>query len=173
MSHSAPGSYHGPGPGLPEGVVLPLPVNPLSVQGVLDPALSVLPEGIVPRDGTRGRTLDPALLLPVDGSVLSPLHRPVNAYLLPVARGVIVVAHLPAEGGTHQMTVPGHAVEALARGLASAVEALPLLDAERRASLDRLPRKVGGAKETLVLVAAALAVNLQLAEDAWIPIVVV
>lgn len=169
MFHSALGPY--PGPGLLEGVFLL--VNPLSVQGALGLALSALPEGIVPRDGTRGHTRDPALPLPVDGSVLSPLHLPVSASPLLVARGVIAVVHLPAEGGTHQMIVPDHAVEALAKGRVGVAGALPLHDAERRAFLDPPLREVGGAKGALAIVAAALAVNLQLVEAAWTSIAVV
>lgn len=164
--HSAPGPCHDPDPGHLEGAVLHL-VNPLSVPGVLGLVLSALPGGTVPRDDTRGRTRDPALPLPVDDSVLSPPHHPVNASPLPVARDVIAVVHLPAEGGTPQSTVPGHGAEALAKGRVGAVGALLLHDAERRAFPDLLPRKVGGAKGALVIVAAALAVNLRLKRAAW------
>lgn len=146
--------------------------NPLSVQGVLGLVLSVLLEGIVPQDDTRGRTRDPALPLPVGGSVLSPPHRLVNASPLLAVRGVIAVVPLTAEDGTHQMIVPDHVVEALAKGLVDVVGALLLHDAERRAFLDLLPRKVGGAKEALAIVPVALAVGPQSMEAAWTSVAV-
>lgn len=152
--------------------MVPLLASPLSAQGVLDPALLVLPEDTAPRDGTRGHTRDPALPHPVGDSVPSPPHRLANASPPPVARGVTAVAHLPAEGDIHQMTDLGHVVEALATGRVGVVEAPPLHDAERRAFLDLLPRKVGGAKEALVIAAAALGVDPPVTETAWMSIVV-
>jgi len=166
----APDPCHDPDPGRLEGVVLL--VNPLSVRGVLGLALSVLPEGIVPRDGARGRARDPARPLPVDGSVPFPPRLPVNASPLLVARGVIAVVHLPAEGGTHRMTGPSHVVEALAKGRVGVVGALLLHDAERIAFLDLPPRKVGGVKEVLPIAAATPAVNLRLMQVARALIVV-
>lgn len=147
-------------------------VNPLSVRGVLGPALSARPEGIVPRDGTRGRTRDPVLPLPVDDSVPSPPHLHANATPLLVARDVIAVARPPAEGDTHQMAVPGHVAEVSAKGQLGVAGALPLHGAERRAFLDLLPLEVGGAREAPQIVAATLAVNLQLMGVAWTPIAV-
>ena len=146
MSRSAPDPHRGPDPGRPEDAALLL-VTPLSAQGVLDPAPSALPEGIAPRDGTRGRTR--GLVLPhlVDGSVLSLPHLPVSACLVLVARSVIAVVPLPAEGGTRQTIDPGHVVGALDTGQVGVVGVLPLHGAESGASPDLPRRKVGGAKE--------------------------
>jgi len=166
MSPSAPDPHHGPGPGHPEGVVLLL-VTPLSAQGVLGPAPSALPEGIAPQDGTRG----PALPHPVEDSVLSLPHLPVNARLVLVARSVIAAVPLPVEGGTRQKIVPGHVVGALVTGQAGVVGVLPFRGAESGASPDLLRQKVGGAKEAQAIAAAALVANLPL-ETTWTPIVV-
>jgi len=171
----APGPCHDPGPDHLEDVVLLL-ANPLSVQGVLGPALLVQPEDTAPRDGTRGHTRDPALPHPVGGSVLSPPHRLANASPPPVARGAIAVVHLPAEGDIHQITDLGHVVGALATGRVGVAGAPPLHDAERRVSLDLLPRGVGGVKEAIAIAAAAaaaaLAVDPPVIETAWMSIVV-
>lgn len=165
----APGLRHDPGLGHPEDAV-PLLVNPLLAQGVPDPALLVLPEGIAPRDGTRGHTRGLALPHPADGSAPSPLHHPVNVHRL-VARGVIVAVHLPAKGGTRRMSDLGHAVEALVMDRVGVVGPLPLRDAEGRASLDLLHRKAGGAEGARAIVAAAHAVNPPVMEAAWTSIV--
>jgi len=163
----APDPHHGQGPGHFEDVVLLL-VTPLSVQGVLGPALSALPEGIAPRDGTRG----PALPHPVDDNVLSLPHLPVNACPVLVARSVIAAVPLLAEGDTRQKIVPGHVVGALAMGQVGVVGVPPFHGAESGASPDLLRRKVGGAKEAQAIAAAALVVNLPLAGTTWTPIVV-
>ena len=171
MSHSVPDPYHDLGPGRLEGVVLLLAI-PLSAQGVPGPALSVLPEGIAPRDGTRGRARGPVLLRLAGGSAPSPPHLPANASLALVARSVTVVVLLLAGGGTRQMTVPSHVVEALATGQVGVVGAPPR-DAESRAYLDLLLRKVGGARGARAIAAVALAVNLLVMESAGTPIAVV
>jgi len=171
VSRSAPDPHHGPGPGHLEDVVLLL-VTPLSAQGVLGPAPSTLLEGIAPREGTRGRTRGPALPHPVDGSVLSLPHLPVNACLVLVVRSVTAVVPLPAGGGIHQTIVPGHVAGALATGQAGVVGVLPLHGAESGASPDLLHREVGGAKEAQAIAAAALVVNHLMVETTWMPIVV-
>ena len=158
MSHSAPDPYLDRGPGHLEDVVLLLVVL-LSAQEVLGLALSVLLEGIAPRDGTQGRVRGPALLHPADGHVPFPPRLHVNVSLVPVARNVIAVAPLPAEGGTRQATAPGHVVGALATGQVGVVEVPLLRSAENGASLDLPHRKVGGAKEAAAAAAAALVVN--------------
>jgi len=168
MFHSAPNPYHDPGPGHLEGGGLLL-VIPLSARGVPGPDLSVLPEGIAPRDGTRGRTQGPALPHLVDGSGPSPPHLPVNANLVLVGKSVIVVVPLPAEGAIHPMTAPGHVVEALATGRVGVVGVPPPRDAESRAPRDLLPRKVGGAREAQAIAAVALVVNLPVVQTTWIP----
>lgn len=145
-------------PGHPAGVV-PLLANPLSVRGVLGLVLSVLPEGIAHRDGTRGRTQDPALPRLVDGSAPSPLHRPANASLVLVARDVIAAVRLPAEGGTPLVTDPGHAVEAPLVGRISVVGVPLLHDAEGGASPGHLPQRLGNAEGALVTVAAEVAAS--------------
>jgi hypothetical protein len=172
MSRSAPDPHHGPGPGPGHLEDVVLPVTPLSAQEVLGPAPSALPEGTVPRDGTRGRTRGPVLPHLVDGSVLSLPHLPVNASLVLVARSVIVAVHLPAEGGTRQKIVLDHVAGALATGQVGAVRVRPLHGAEGGASLGLLHRKVGGAEAAQAIAAAVLVVNLPVAETAWTPIVV-
>ena len=89
-----------------------------------------------------------------------------NVSLFLVARGVIAVVRLPAEGGTRRVTAPGRVVEALVKGQVGAAGVLPLHDAERGAFLDLLPQKVGGAKGALAIVAAALPVNPRLMQAA-------
>ena len=166
MFHSAPNPYHDPGPGHLEGGVLLLAI-PLSARGVPGHDLSALPEGIAPRDGTRGHTQGPTLPHLADGSVLSPQHLPVNASLVLVARSAIAVVPLPAEDATRPMTAPGHVVEALATGQVGVVGVPLPHDAESRASQDLLPREVGGAKEARATAAVTLVVNLPVAQTTW------
>ena len=170
MSRSAPNPYHGPGPGHLEGGALLL-VIPLSARGVLGPGLSALPEGIVLRDDTRGHTQGPALPHLEDGSVPSPPLLPVNANLVLVARSVIAVVLLPAEGATHLMTALGHAVEVQGMGQVGVV-GVRLRDAEGRASQDLLPRMAGGAKEVQAIAAVALVVNLPVVQITRTPVAV-
>lgn len=159
MSRSVPDLHHGPGPGHLEDVVLLL-VTPLSAQGVLDPAPSTLLEGIAPHEGTRGHTRGLALPRPVDGSVLSLPHLPVNACLVLVVRSVTAVVPLPAGGGTHQTIVPDRVAGALATGQVGVVGVLHPHGAGSGASPDLLHREVGGAKEAQAIAAAALVVSL-------------
>lgn len=167
--HSAPNPYHDPGPGRLEGGA-PLLANPLSARGVLGPGPLALPEGIAPRDGTRGHTQGPAPPHLADGSVPSPQRLPVNASLVLVARSVIAVVPLPAEDAIRLMTAPGHVVEALSTGQVGVVGVPPPRDAESRASQDLLPRKVGGAKGARATAAVTLAVNLLVGQTTWAPV---
>lgn len=169
MSYSAHDQRHDRCPGHLAGVV-PLLVNPLSVRGVPDLDLSVLPGGIAHRDGTRGRTQDPALLHLVDGSAPSPLHRPANASLVLVVRDAIVVVRLPAEGGTPPVTDLGRAVEAPPVGRIGVVGVPLLRDAEGGAFPGPLPQRLGGAEGALV--AAEVAANPPMAGAAWMSIAV-
>jgi len=152
----APDPFRDPGPGHPEDAVPPL-VAPLSARGVLGPALSVLPEGIVLRGGTLGHVRGPAPSHLVGGNVQPHPHLPANANPVPAARSVIAVALLIVGGGTREVAVPGHVVEALATGQVDVVGALPLRGAESRTSPDPLHRIIGGAKEARATAAAAVA----------------
>lgn len=147
MIRSAPNPYRDLGPGRLDDGALRLAI-PLSAQGVLGPGLSVLPEGIAPRDGTRGHTQGPALPHLVDGSVPSPPHLLVNVSLVLVVKSAIVVVPLPAGGVTRLTTVPGRVVEALDTDPTDVAGApRPLHGVENRASQGHLPRKAGGAKK--------------------------
>lgn len=156
-------------PGHPVGVV-PLLANPRSVRGVLGLVLSVLPEGITHRDGTRGRTRDPALPRLVDGSAPSPLRRPANASLVLVVRDVIAVVRLPAEGGTPLPIDLGHAVEAPLVGRIGVVGVPLLHDAEEGVSPGPLPQRLGDAEGALVAVAAEVVASPPMTGAAWVSI---
>lgn len=157
--------------GHPAGVV-PLLANPPSVRGVHGLVLSVLPEGIAHRDGTRGRTQDPALPRLVDGSAPSPLHHPANASLVLVVRDVIAVVRLPAEGDTPLVTDLGRAVEAPLVGRISVVGVPLLHDAEGGVSPGHLPQRLGDAEGVLVTVAAEVAASPPMTGVAWMSIAV-
>jgi len=93
----------------------------------------------------------------------------VNANLVHVAKSVIAVAPLPAEGATHLTTGLGHVVEALATGQVGVV-GVPPRDAESRASRDLLLRKAGGAKEAQTIATVALVANLPVVQTTWMPV---